>query len=341
MLRLVVIFLAGALLWMCWWAFGQVAYEKALSAWLDDRRDVGWVADYASLETRGFPNRFDTTVTEVALADPRTGIAWSAPFVQFLSLAYKPHQVIAVLPDAHKFSTPFQTVTITHTEARASLFLEASTLLGLDRARVITSGLASRSTTGAEMRLEEGRFAAEALEGTTNGYRLGAEISGLVPTDEVRRMLDVGGVLPERIETVRADMDMAFTLPWDRRAVEVARPQITRIDLRELSARWGDVTFRAVGAVTVDEAGLPEGQITVRAQEWRRILDMAEAVGALPPRFAGHHRGGPQPVVRAERCLGCAADLLGRSGETGAHTAGGCAAVDPALGLSGPPDHRQ
>lgn len=287
MLRLVVVFLVGALIWMCWWAFGQSAYQSGLTAWVDDRRNEGWVADYSELATRGFPNRFDTMITDVALADPETGIAWSAPFVQFLSLSYKPHQVIAVLPDEHRFSTPFQTFDISHDEARASLFLQASTLLGLDRARLVTSGLKAVSSRGDTLALEQGRLAAETVEGEENAYRIGAEIEGLFPTEEALSVLDPAGVLPKRVENLRTDAELTFTAPWDRNAIENARPQLTGFVLSDLSARWGDVTFRAAGQVTVDEAGIPDGEITIRAEEWRQILDMAETTGVVPPTLRG------------------------------------------------------
>ncbi len=287
MLRLVVVCLIAALIWMCWWAFGQTAYQAGLKAWLDDRRGEGWAADYSELSTRGFPNRFDTTITDVALADPETGIAWSAPFVQFLSLAYKPHQVIAVLPGEHRFSTPFQTLDITHEDARASLFLQASTQLGLDSARLVTTGLEANSSLGDRLAIEEGRLAAEAVEDQTNTYRIGAEILGLFPTDEALRTLDPARVLPKRVDNLRADAQMTFTAPWDRSAIEDARPQLTELILTDLSARWGDVTFRAAGQVTVDESGLPDGEITIRAEEWRRILDMAETTGVVPNALRG------------------------------------------------------
>ena len=282
MLRLVVILLVVSLIWMVWWAFGQGAYEQGLSSWLDDRQEEGWVADYTELKTRGFPNRFDTTINDVALADPDTGIAWSAPFVQFLSLAYKPHQVIAVLPNEHRFSTPFQTVTITHDDARASLFLEASTRLGLDRARIVASGLKALSSTGEDLSLADGRLAAEKLQEQSNTYRIGAELLGLVPTEDARRALDPGGLLPDTVTSLRTDAVLSFSAPWDRLALEDARPQVTRIDLKDLSARWGTVDFRAAGQLDVDELGVPEGQITVRAEDWRKILDMAQSMGWLP-----------------------------------------------------------
>ena len=108
MIRLIVILLIGALAWMTWWGFGQVAYEEGLGSWIEQRRTEGWAADVGDMKTAGFPNRFDTLMTDLRLADPDTGVAWTAPQVQLLSLAYKPHQVIAVLPEAHRFSTPHE-----------------------------------------------------------------------------------------------------------------------------------------------------------------------------------------------------------------------------------------
>lgn len=284
-MRLIVIVLAGALVWMIWWAFGQGAYEKGLNAWIEDRRAEGWVADLGELNTAGFPNRFDTTLMDVHLADPDTGIAWTAPKMQFLSLAYKPHQVIAVLPDGHKFSTPFDTFDITHDDARASLFLKPGTTLALDRARLVIDTLQVNSSAD-RLALAEGRFAAESVAATTDTYRVGAEILTLTPTEATKALLDPGGLLPESVETLRLDADLAFDRPWDRRAVEASRPQLTAIDLTDLSARWGNITFRAAGELTVNQ-GIPEGAITVRAVEWRKLLAMAFSAGWLPQSAVG------------------------------------------------------
>lgn len=283
--RLIVLVLVVAGLWMGFWAVGSVLYEKGLRGWIDARRAEGWAADVAALEVKGFPNRFDTTVTDVRLADPATGIAWTAPFVQFLSLAYKPHQVIAVLPESHVFSTPLQTMTITHDQARGSLFLGASASLPLDRAVLVVDALRISSTLGWDIALEQGRFAAERAPVAENSYRLGAEVMGLSPSTGTRAVLDPAGVLPRTIETMRLDATLRFTGPWDRSAVEDVRPQVTRIDIDDLSVRWGDVTFRAAGTLDVDETGLPSGRITVKAVEWRRLLQMAVGTGLVGETF--------------------------------------------------------
>ncbi|MEL7454860.1 MAG: DUF2125 domain-containing protein, partial [Pseudomonadota bacterium] len=218
MSRVVVIILSFFCLWMVWWAIGQLSYQKGVEAWIEDRRDQGWVADVGELETVGFPSRFDTTLTDVQFADPATGVAWAAPFVQFLSLAYKPTQVIAVLPEEHSFSTPLQTLKIAHSEAKASLFLKPSTSLGLDRARLVVDALEMSSNRDWTVALREGRFAAEDIGGD-NVYRLGVEVLGLRPSDNTRKMLDPAGLLPEAIESLRLDATLGFDAPWDRFAL--------------------------------------------------------------------------------------------------------------------------
>ncbi|MEM6386984.1 MAG: DUF2125 domain-containing protein [Pseudomonadota bacterium] len=282
MIRLIIILLVGALAWMAWWVAGHTAYERGLTAWIDQRRGEGWAADVGSLETAGFPNRFDTTISELRLADPETGVAWSVPEVQILSLAYKPHQVIAVVPEAHNFSTPLGTFDIAHEDARASLFLKPETSLGLDQAILVVSDLRVGDRGDRDTALSSGRFAAESVPAAENTYRFGADLEGLQPSVDVLRWLDPARVLPETVENLKLDATASFDRPWDRFAVEDARPQPTRIDLTNLSAQWGTVMFRAAGAVDVSLEGIPEGEITIRAVEWRKILDMAVAADVLP-----------------------------------------------------------
>ena len=167
---------------------------------------------------------------------------------------------------------------------------------------IVIDGLSASSTLGWDMTLAEGRFAAEKVAATESGYRIGAELTGVSPSDATRRLLDPGEVLPATIETMRLDATLRFTGPWDRRAIEVARPQITEIDLEDLSARWGEVTFRAAGSLSVDDTGTPEGRLTLRAVEWRKLLEIAIGTGLVADAF--------QPAL--EKALGLMAGLEGR-----------------------------
>ena len=71
-----------SLAWGTYWFIGSAAMERGIVAWLEERRSENWQAEAAAVKTRGFPNRFDTTITDLELADPDSGIAWRAPFLQ-------------------------------------------------------------------------------------------------------------------------------------------------------------------------------------------------------------------------------------------------------------------
>lgn len=282
MRRLIVAILVVALGWMVWWAIGSTAHEKGLAAWIDARRAEGWAADVGTLDTAGFPNRFDTTLTDLRLADPATGVAWEAPFLQLLSLAYRPTEVIVAFPPEHRLSTPLQTLTFRQEQARGSVFLDPKPSLPLNRATIVIDALTLSSSADWQVSLDQARFATERVPAREHAHRVGAEFVELNLPDAMRSTLDPAGLLPETIAKLHLDADLGFTAPWDRAAIETARPQITDIDLRDLSANWGDITFRAAGELKVDRAGWPTGQITLRAVEWRQLLDMALAAGLVP-----------------------------------------------------------
>jgi hypothetical protein len=113
----------------------------------------------------------------------------------------------------------------------------------------------------------------------------------LTPPLPRARQLDPGGLLPETIETLDYTAEMEFDRPWDIRAIEDRRPQITALDLRELNAVWGGLILRAAGDITVDEAGVPEGALAIRAENWREMVAMAVRAGLIPEQMQGTFEG--------------------------------------------------
>jgi hypothetical protein len=123
----------------------------------------------------------------------------------------------------------------------------------------------------------------------------------------VRAQLDPGGVLPDTIETLDYSAEMEFDRPWDIRAIEDRRPQITALDLREMNAVWGGLILRAAGDVTVDaRPAYRMGAIAIRAENWREMVAMTVRAGLLPEQMQG----------TVEGLLGVVAGL---SGDPGGH----------------------
>lgn len=282
MRRIIFLVVFVVLAWGGYWVVGSVALDRGLRAWIDDRRGEGWVAEYADLRVQGFPNRFDTTFTELDLADPDTGLAWTMPFFQILALSYRPNHVIAVWPNQHRIATPQERLTVTSASMQASVVVEPGTDLVLDRASLVAEALGVTSTAGWQSGAAELRLASRQTPVAANSHDVAIEALRVRVAAPLKRQLDPLGALPQEIETLRIETEIAFDAPWDRFAIERARPQPTAIDLQDLTAIWGDLELRAAGDVTVDEAGLATGEITVKAVNWRQMLDIAVASGALP-----------------------------------------------------------
>ncbi|MEO1732019.1 MAG: DUF2125 domain-containing protein [Pseudomonadota bacterium] len=107
------------------------------------------------------------------------------------------------------------------------------------------------------------------------------------PGERMRRLLRTADTLPASFETLTLQMAVTFDRTWDRRALEANRPQPQHIDLRVAEARWGELRILAAGDLRVDAQGVPTGAITVKADNWQTMLDMAETSGALPPQLRG------------------------------------------------------
>lgn len=295
MLRLLLtVIVIAAAAWSGYWYVGATSLESAFSNWFEERRAEGWVADYTSLKVQGYPNRLDTVATGLALADPGTGLAWEAPQFEINALSYQPNHVIAVWPGQQLLATPQEKYHLSSDDMRASLVIAPDTTLQVERTALTAESLEIRPASGkGSTALQSLRLAAEHVPmADAATYRLGLAAEGFLPSLGWRDLVDPNGTLPDRFDALSADLTVEFDKPWDRSAIEIARPQPQMIHLRLAEARWGRLELQAAGEVSVDSAGQPTGEITIKARNWREILELAVNAGAIPPGLAGTLRDG-------------------------------------------------
>ncbi|EAQ04313.1 hypothetical protein OB2597_09224 [Pseudooceanicola batsensis HTCC2597] len=277
MKRLFIVIVIAALAWSVYWFVGATSSRNAFEAWFDARRAEGWVAEYNDFSLAGFPNRFDATWRGLAVADPESGIAVDMPVFQLLALSYRPTHVIAVAPQDVHFATPRNKYDLESDRLRASLRLRPGTALEVERAVLEGEAL---QLSGAETAAMADLHLAMQRTGETS-YRFGLEARDVTPPLDTLRNLLGDTALPAEMQFARLDAQATFDRPWDRSALDSARPQPTQLRLDEVSAEWGVMSLRAMGVLDIDDRGRASGEIDLQATNWQRMLDIVRESEAL------------------------------------------------------------
>lgn len=298
---LIAVVVVAALGWSAFWLMGARAVDRGWEAWVAARNSDGWVAHADDVRTSGFPNRFDTTLTGVDLADPKTGLAWRAPFFQVFRLSYEPRHMIVVWPETQTISTPEQRITIGLGQGRGSLVFGAGAAWPLERSSLVFEDVALSSNAGWTAELDQLLLALRPSERVAGAVNIGLDAQGIKPASAALERLAEAGLLPGEFEYVSLDASVTFDAAWDRLAIEEGRPRIEALDLHVLKSKWGALELWLAGELTVDGQGRPSGELTVKATNWREMLGLATGTGWLP-----------EPVARSlETGLGVLARLAG------------------------------
>lgn len=275
MRNLLFVILAAALAWSGYWLWGARAVERDAEAWLEARAAEGWQAEASDVSLRGFPNRHDLTLRDVALADPDTGLGWQAPFFQLLRLSYRPGHVIAVWPDSQRVFWPDGGVTLDSDAMRASVVLDGDTL---DRATLVADVLNLRSDTGRAAAFARVQLDARRTSGEDGLYQLALMADGFAP-----RLPNAIRGLPATFDTLRGTANVRFDRPWTLEALREDRPQPAHIDLTLAEVSWGALGLRATGQVQIDASGVAQGSLAVQVRNWREAVALMRQSGEVAP----------------------------------------------------------
>ena len=259
---------------------------------------MGWVAEYSDLVVQGFPNRFDAKVKGLHLADPNVGWAWTAPEFQMLALSYKPNHFIAVWPHEQKISSLHETITIETSDMRSSVVFSANTALALERTVLIMEDVTLTSSADWVSQMRKATLTTDRSQGSAFAYDIGFQADELKPAHIFKAIVDPDNALPDTFETVRVRTTAHFDAAWDRHAIEGNKPILTKLDIADLSANWGELDFQATGTLALDAQGYPTGKIAIRAKNWKDMINVGVSAGLIPAEIAGPLETGLGLVAR-------------------------------------------
>lgn len=294
LMSLVTLAVIAALGWGAYWYVGATVLEKGLGTWIEQRRAEGWTAEAATVDTRGFPNRFDTTFEALNLADPETGLGWSAPLFQLFALSYKPTHIIAYWPGEQRLTLPTQEITFSGDPLRGSFEFAPDPALPVNAVTLQAENVRLISTAGWQTGFAAGQISMRATPDAqdANSYDLFIDATDIEPTAALREQVGTAAGLPERIAGGQLNATVIFDKRWDRSAIEDGRPQPQQVSVKTMEMHWGDVSFSASGALEIDAEGVPAGQLDATVANWRVFLAVLEASQQVEPgRIAAIEQG--------------------------------------------------
>lgn len=301
MLRLIRVVIVLGLLWSAYWYIAGFGLRSGIEGWFATQSARGWQADYASIETSGYPMRHRTMLTSPALADPATGTAWQADWLELDSPAVWPgRQTLRFAPTPQRLSYFDRTLVIEAEDMQADLHLHPGIALALDRLALTAAPWSISGPAGPVANAQDLTLSMVQAE-QPETYQITIEAADFTPGEEIRRVLASSTVLPRSFDALTLETTVQFDKQWDRSALEDKRPQPVAIDLKLAELHWGELRLFAAGKLDVDAQGIPTGEIALKAENWREMLAMAEAAGAIPP----------QAIDPAERVLNMLASLGG------------------------------
>ncbi|MEM7506161.1 MAG: DUF2125 domain-containing protein [Pseudomonadota bacterium] len=274
----------GAIGWFAWWSLLAVGQETAISTWFEERREAGWQAEHGAIDVQGFPFRLDRRISDIALADPRTGWAWALPVVSVEGAAQTPTRIRVSLPEAHRLAVPGERVDITHETLAASLALRPEPALPLLDAKAEGRAIRLESQSGwtAEAEILGVQVTERAPEtGPANAYDLLVDAQGVDLPKPIIEAIDPTGLLEPKLDALRIEGHGAFRAPLDRHALEDGRLALAAATVKTARLTWGELSVEATGSFQVDRAGFPEGKVKLRLRNWRQMIKVARDSGAV------------------------------------------------------------
>lgn len=280
MRKLIVLVLVAAFAYGGYWFVGKSQIDARLTEALGTIHDGPIDLTYDTLRTRGFPSRFDTTITDLVYEDPALGARWSAPTFQLFALSYRPNEVIAVFPNEQTLTLSDEVYTLFTNDMRASGKVRPSASLAFQTATIEMDNPRLRRQDGAELAMASILAAMRLTPDTSQSYDIFFEARSIVLPEDMRALIDPQDQQPAIIQYLRLDSDLDLVAPITLTSADA--PQVAALSIKEFALTWGEMSLSAIGDVVPDAAGVLNGSITISARNWAQAVDLAVSTGAIP-----------------------------------------------------------
>lgn len=241
---------AAVLLWAGYWFYGRSVNRTAVESLITDLRAQGVDASHQGISIRGFPNRFDTTISAPLIADRNWGLSWQAPFLQILALSYQPYRLVIVWPQRQRIETPGETINIVSEDMRASLSLHYDGEPQLGTFIVEAGETRMSGSSGWTNRFADILAAVRRKEGTASSYEIAVRFNHH-PGAASPPANAVAAALTGDLTSFDAELTAVLDRPIAATSCKDRGIQFRSVDIPSASVRWRHASLRLTGRLDV------------------------------------------------------------------------------------------
>lgn len=288
MKRLTYLVVILAVIYSGYWIIGSSALKNAVQSQQVVLTEQGWDVGYVTLKTRGYPSRFDTTVTDLNITTPDRSTNFAASMIQILALSYQPNKAIIAFPPEQTLTMDGLPVVIQSDGLRASVSANANTSLSLNQISAEAASVIFSLGNGQLTSYSDMLAAVRESSSSSNTYGTYLTATDIAWPALILGQLPADSGLPDMIGNITLDASVTLDRPLDRHTLPdwATDPgQLRGLNLRGLSLTWGPFNITADGSFTVDHSGTPDGTITLTMNDWKGVLAAAQSTGFLPAQF--------------------------------------------------------
>ncbi|MCY3878453.1 MAG: DUF2125 domain-containing protein [Rhodobacteraceae bacterium] len=271
---MIAVTIVASLIWSGYWFYGSSLKRRTIENVIAELNEPGRRVGYSNITLRGFPNRFDLTIQDPFYED--AAIAWSAPFLQVLSLSYQPYRFVFAFPDLQRVEWRGKAVDVTAESMRASLSLHYRERPELGAFIIEAEGIEFSGTSGWRHQFGNSLAAIQQSDGTENSYDLALRTRHHPGEAEPLPGNTTAAILAN-MTAVELDMDVTFDRAIDAEFCTGPEPLLTDLALTHASLRWPQSGIDLSGEFTNQNGGLT-GTLTIDPGQ----SGFAALLGTLP-----------------------------------------------------------
>lgn len=269
--------------WVLWWLIGSVIIQIGFPKLVEFNREHGGATKLTLNSVGGFPGHFGIDLSDVTLTNLNRTTSWQGDGLELKLRAWKPTHANIVFPQSHSLKIPGRRYDIQAEKNEIEIAIAPAPSLPFKGIVAQYENTHFRSSLGMSGHVDHAYLNIWATKDISNGFDIGLNLQNLTLPLQMRREIDRSLSLSETVSSVLLDAKVGFTAPWDRYTIQGPYPQPTTIDIKNFDLQWDALSFSAHGKLDIAADGQARGTIQLETENWRGIVELAQANGALSP----------------------------------------------------------